>query len=128
MEHPSRAEIQKWVRALRSGKYTQTQLSLQDTNGYCCLGVACREFIPESKLEYNIRGRLSGGLPHEQGSAPLWLKLVNEKINSVIQTLLTQLNDGFKHCHQYSSYTFDEIADILELIYFHSKLLPLRNE
>ena len=33
---------QKWVTALRSGKYVQTQGCLQDQFGYCCLGVACR--------------------------------------------------------------------------------------
>lgn len=33
--------IQKWVDALRSGKYKQTQNQLKTTDGYCCLGVYC---------------------------------------------------------------------------------------
>lgn len=32
---------QKWVRALRSGEYNQTQGALQDRKGFCCLGVLC---------------------------------------------------------------------------------------
>lgn len=32
----------KWVKYLRSGKYSQTTGILQDDNGYCCLGVLCR--------------------------------------------------------------------------------------
>ncbi len=36
----------KWVKALRSGKYKQGYLTLQDnkTGGYCCLGVLCKIF------------------------------------------------------------------------------------
>jgi len=31
----------KWVEALRSGKYKQTKNHLKDECGYCCLGVLC---------------------------------------------------------------------------------------
>lgn len=31
----------KWVAALRSGEYKQTKQVLRDSNGFCCLGVAC---------------------------------------------------------------------------------------
>lgn len=30
----------KWVKALRSGKYAQTDGTLKNDTGYCCLGVA----------------------------------------------------------------------------------------
>jgi hypothetical protein len=33
--------LKKWVKALRSGKYNQTQSVLHDNDGFCCLGVAC---------------------------------------------------------------------------------------
>ena len=33
--------IDLWVKALRSGKYKQTQRTLQDATGFCCLGVLC---------------------------------------------------------------------------------------
>ena len=32
---------QKWVRALRSGKYTQATGALRTDDGFCCLGVLC---------------------------------------------------------------------------------------
>jgi len=32
----------KWVEALRSGKFAQTQLELHNGSGHCCLGVLCR--------------------------------------------------------------------------------------
>jgi len=44
---PNRANIQKWVDALRSGKYIQGRNQLAyvtsetGENRYCCLGVAC---------------------------------------------------------------------------------------
>jgi hypothetical protein len=31
----------KWVAALQSGEYAQTQEALRDTKGYCCIGVLC---------------------------------------------------------------------------------------
>jgi hypothetical protein len=40
----------KWVEALRSGKYKQTEHVLQDTNGYCCLGVACVVYEQETGI------------------------------------------------------------------------------
>ncbi len=32
---------EKWVTALRSGKYEQIKGTLHTDNGYCCLGVLC---------------------------------------------------------------------------------------
>src|SRR5678815_3622160 len=36
---------QKWVDALRSGRFMQTRHTLADDMGYCCLGVACEVAI-----------------------------------------------------------------------------------
>jgi hypothetical protein len=39
---------QKWVEALRSGKYQQTRYLISRKDGkYCCLGVACELAIAE---------------------------------------------------------------------------------
>ncbi|MEM6815307.1 MAG: hypothetical protein AAF600_13130 [Bacteroidota bacterium] len=35
---------EKWIEALRSGKYNQGKGYLHNDGGYCCLGVACRIF------------------------------------------------------------------------------------
>jgi hypothetical protein len=53
----------KWIAALRSGKYKQGRGRLNGPDGYCCLGVLCEVFIadgnaldvrtPNSVTEYN---------------------------------------------------------------------------
>lgn len=40
--------VQKWIEALRSGRYKQAQHRLHKADGFCCLGVACNLFAPES--------------------------------------------------------------------------------
>lgn len=53
------ANAKKWVRALRSGKYKQTQNQLADNEegAFCCLGVAC-ELAVKAKVisKYNPNG------------------------------------------------------------------------
>ena len=47
-------EIQeKWLNALESGEYSQTNGGLKDTNGYCCLGVLCDLYIKEHNVEWD---------------------------------------------------------------------------
>lgn len=41
---------EKWIKALRSGKYKQDTGQLQTSMGYCCLGVGCRILHPKMKL------------------------------------------------------------------------------
>jgi hypothetical protein len=38
----------KWVAALRSEEYQQTQNKLHGSNGFCCLGVACDLYAKET--------------------------------------------------------------------------------
>lgn len=38
-----------WVEALRSGKYPQTQQTLKNSEGFCCLGVLC-DLASEEKI------------------------------------------------------------------------------
>lgn len=110
-------DIKKWIAALRSGKYKQTNEALQDTKGYCCLGVACDLFIPEDKLLKNY-GIIAGGMPNQQEYAPEWLKEINadfekrsfNKRNLNKRVALVTLNDKRK-------YTFKEIAAALEATY-----------
>lgn len=42
---------EKWIAALRSGKFKQGMGWLEDDGKYCCLGVACR--IAHPKLDLN---------------------------------------------------------------------------
>ena len=41
--------IQKWIRALRSGRYKQTRKFLRSDGKYCCLGVLCNIVKPQVK-------------------------------------------------------------------------------
>jgi len=46
---------QKWVDALKSGKYQQGEGYLEDSDGqYCCLGVACRMNHPRVDLKHKF--------------------------------------------------------------------------
>lgn len=92
----------KWVEALRSGKYRQTQQALREKNAYCCLGVACDisgfgvwdddRFLHE---EGNNTGYLPTGLRERMG-----LEQLQES------SLITMNDDEGK--------TFAEIADYIE--------------
>lgn len=96
----------KWVKALRSGKYKQTQSKLFDGKGYCCLGVLCKvagvkpvknkldffEFMKqEDCLPATIRKQI--GLNTDYGQY------------NVYESLATDNDNGL---------TFKQIADIIE--------------
>lgn len=107
-------EFNKWIVALRSGKYKQTKYKLQDENGFCCLGVACKEIINNPSVDIN--GKLAGKFPIQQSNSPLWLKTISADFYLIAgESPLTGLNDN-------QEYTFDEIADLLELVYVHKAL------
>jgi len=117
---PTKQEARKWAKALRSGKYKQTRGTMQNAYGYCPLGVACDLFIPRERLELTRSGFIIGDLPEfNQPFAPLWLEQIASirfevDVFDVITTYLNIpcLNDDEK-------YTFDMIADIIELEFIH---------
>ena len=47
---------QKWIDALRSGKYEQGSEKLRGANGYCCLGVLCDLYAQEHDTQWEFRG------------------------------------------------------------------------
>lgn len=113
---PTKKDILKWTAALRSGRYKQTTDSLQDGHGYCCLGVACKEFIPEEELRLtDDEAVISGELPIDQPEAPYWLRYINTEFAMITSLGLSDLNDN-------EDFTFDEIADVLEAVYVHKVL------
>lgn len=121
----NKVQFNKWLKALRSGKYRQTCDKLQDDKGYCCLGVACQVLIPKdkqvketeeyydgSKLTYVTKKTkyLEGTSPRDQKAAPAWLKKIDMNFQKRFGCALSELNDD----HQL---TFKEIADLLEQEY-----------
>ena len=97
----------KWVKALRSGKYTKTRDALRDRDGFCCLGVLCDIYsknTQESWVGYNFLG--SGGiLPNIVRD---WASIRSNSgyIAGWNVQSLVQENDSDK--------SFNEIADIIE--------------
>lgn len=47
---------EKWIDALRSGKYEQGSEKLRTVNGYCCLGVLCDLYSQEQNTEWEFHG------------------------------------------------------------------------
>lgn len=116
----------KWIKALRSGKYKQTEGSLGEEtedngNSYCCLGVACeiagyKPLKIENRFYYDKTTRDDeesllpqkavkkyGFYNNEGGIKEEYLSI---SIDSVGTLSLAGLNDG--------GWTFDEIADLVE--------------
>lgn len=114
---------EKWVKALRSGKYKKAKKVLHTESGYCCLGVLCDIYRKET-------GR--GKWVKEKGKGKVYFKFVNgteEKAKTLpdkvmkwaglIETSphlngsfsLAAMNDAVKSNHGKS---FKEIADIIE--------------
>ena len=92
----------KWLDALRSGKYPQSQYALKRLSGYCCLGVACDvydstrwEMVPQGFKYMGIVGFLPAVVAEEFGLS-----------NTLIDTVMT-MNDA-------SNASFAEIADYIE--------------
>lgn len=109
-------DILTWTRALRSGEYKQAKYKLQSSDGYCCLGVACDIFIPDNK-KLKERGFLQGGYPTQniQPFSPQWIRDIDNYLISPTElvSVLAYYNEEM---------SFDEIADILELVFIHGAL------
>lgn len=107
---PITTEIkQKWVEALRSGKYTQSRSRLRSDSGYCCLGVLCDVIEPAEWRCHTTE--LSSGIINN------WSYGDNETDNYItlrgdmpITQKLIDMNDT-------EGKTFSEIADYIEESY-----------
>ena len=103
---------QKWVSALRSGDYQQTQGRLRKEDGFCCLGVLCDLYAKDNNVEWEPPGyndayvfqEFESNLP---SSVMEWadLEYCNPHVNGGESTLV-RLND--------SGCTFEQIADVIE--------------
>ncbi len=105
----------KWVEALRSGEFSQTQNTLRDQNVYCCLGVgaelAVREgIIPPSTVDEIGVHCYDGDRGILTSTVWSWLGLLSPtgRYDSEEEdpTQLSQLND--------LGASFETIADLIE--------------
>jgi len=108
---PPRTLVREWVKALRSGRYTQTtgQLAKPD-DGHCCLGVACR--VVKRLVPGLVKVSQFMGLVEFNGhdsELPLEVRDVlglQDSAGRFNGEALAYLNDRGK--------TFEEIADVIE--------------
>lgn len=95
---------QKWVKALRSGKYKQAKKRLRFNGGMCCLGVACDLAAKSLTLKWNGT-EFDGERKALPVSVQQWLG-VKEDNPTANGESLAELNDAGKD--------FEEIADFIE--------------
>lgn len=87
----------RWIKALKSGKYPQTRGCLRDKKGYCCLGVLA-SICGVSDRELSKNGSLASTHPS-----------FTSKIAMKIRDKLVQLNDV-------DGFSFNDIADRIQYI------------
>jgi hypothetical protein len=106
---------QKWVSALRSGEYQQTQRRLHDENGFCCLGVLCDLYLKENQLEWEPSTHYNNVYVFQYMATVLPLSVMEwvgvGEGNPYVYVnggpfTLAELNDRGS--------TFNEIADVIE--------------
>ena len=112
---------EKWVNALRSGRFKQTRGSLRYAEGFCCLGVLCELAAEEGVVlpAVEVGGGVYGYLESQDGT-PFTAFLPDAVANWAginrtgyiqgddYEVHLTQINDGGS--------SFSEIADLIEQV------------
>lgn len=103
---------EKWLSALRSGDYKQTQGFLRKEDGFCCLGVLCDLYGKEHNVEWDLvedGDRDYYEFQDKTATLPLpvveWAG-VGSPNPSICGRSLADRNDGGS--------TFNEIADLIE--------------
>lgn len=103
---------EKWVKALRSGKYKQGKEQLCNEDGYCCLGVAAI-IAGATPIQLGDKQWLAvnSAVGHAFATEKPFLKNIPEQLKGmnnkdIISGKVAALNDGGK--------SFAEIADWIE--------------
>jgi hypothetical protein len=101
--------MKKVLVALRSGEYKQARGVLQNTGGYCCLGVMCDVYEKETG---NVLGRtpsglLNGNTLRKHTDVKEWVGLQGALGECAYEDRLTVINDR-------ADSSFAYIADFIE--------------
>jgi len=117
---------QKWIGALRSGKYEQGSEKLRSVSGYCCLGVLCDLYAQEHNTEWEFRGNEETNLQPQDywyfdkeseflpESVMNWAKLFRNpmlRIEDVDE--MFEVNEEVSTLND-EGYSFSTIADLIE--------------
>jgi hypothetical protein len=104
---------QKWIDALRSGKYNQTKSNLKSKNGFCSLGVLVDLYLLEKNLDWKLyvdHSEFNGRDSHLYNRVITWYDVIiwaNGSNYFDVCNLLIKMNDQEEK-------TFQEIADFIE--------------
>lgn len=95
-------KIKTWVNALRSGEFKQTRRTLQDQDGFCCLGVyAVVNKLPGYRTMYALSEL-------DEGPSDIY-QMIHAEVPSQVVDQGVAMNDTGK--------SFREIADMIEGYY-----------
>tara|TARA_R110000851_G_scaffold53830_1_gene127593 strand:+ start:3295 stop:3636 length:342 start_codon:yes stop_codon:yes gene_type:complete len=101
--------MRKVLVALRSGEYKQARGVLQDTGGFCCLGVMCDVYERETG---NKLKRTPSGLLY--GTSLLYHVVVKEWVGLKANTGGSDSNEPLAAINDRSDSSFAYIADFIE--------------
>ena len=117
---------QKWIGALRSGKYEQGSEKLRSVSGYCCLGVLCDLYAQEHNTEWEFRGNEETNLQPQDywyfdkeseflpESVMNWAKLFrNPMLRIEDDDEMFEVNEEVSTLND-EGYSFSTIADLIE--------------
>ena len=117
---------QKWIGALRSGKYEQGTEKLRSVSGYCCLGVLCDLYAQEHNTEWEFRGNEETNLQPQDywyfdkeseflpESVMKWAKLFrNRMLRMEDDDEMFEVNEEVSTLND-EGYSFSTIADLIE--------------
>ena len=126
---------QKWIDALRSGKYEQGSGKLRGANGYCCLGVLCDLYAQEHDTQWEFRGYGEHGDETNPQPMDYWyfedrseylpesvmdwagLKTPNPNVRIDVEVNVDEDNwyyqDEFANVND-SGYSFNQIAEVIQ--------------
>lgn len=107
--------INKWIKALRSGNYKQTPFNLHNNIGYCCLGVGCDLIDSNAWVRWNDEDYYFTYAPENQNEEDReWMFMpasvrAEYGLSDYLMRFMTKLNDCYNK-------DFNFIADFLETL------------
>lgn len=111
------SQLERWILALRSGKYKQGKNELYNPKKdvYCCLGVLCK--VNKTPV-LNDAGN-TVGVPAQIRTSTKFASNVNGLFAETEIIVGAGTNNTLTHLNDNMHASFDEIADLLELTFIH---------
>jgi len=102
----------KWLKALRSGEYKQTNGTLYDNGKHCCLGVACEVVGYNKPVGATIGSQYNKVPPILRNDGEL--DYVVDALVALNDGMLSSQNPYLKHRTTRSKRSFKQIANFIE--------------